>query len=215
MNRWGWFEERGKAAADALIRRHHKGLAVLVARICASYPWDCILTYEKIAELIASWYGRKPHRESVGRVVRLLASRGLLTKRRIFPGQRLPGLRFLSAHGTTAKDFPFRQLGERDPIPQSQRRRVRHRLREKHQATVAELVIDLPNAAMGPKHSSVVVTAGASQRQALIAREDAKPTRVDPELQKLFDEGEAYFEALEAAHDEAMFASVKRLRSPP
>ena len=58
MNPGGWFEERGKAAADALIRRGYKGLAVLVARICASYPWDCILTYDKIAEAIANWYGR-------------------------------------------------------------------------------------------------------------------------------------------------------------
>jgi hypothetical protein len=213
VNPWGWFEERGKAAADALIRRHQKGLAVLVARICASYPWDCILTYEKIAELIAGWHGRKPHRESVGRVVRLLAARGLLTKRRIFPGQRLPGLRFLSAHGTTAKDFPFRQLGERDPIPTSQRRRVRHRLREKHRGAVAELATELPQAVVGPKHSSPVVAAGASQRHAL-RREDAKPKRVDPELQKMFDEGFAHFEALEAAQDEAMLASVKRHRGP-
>lgn len=215
MNSWGWFEERGKAAADALIRRGYKGLAVRVARICASYPWECVLTYDKIADAIQSWYGRKPHRESVGRVVRLLALRGLLTKHRIFPGQRFPGLRFLSAHGTTAKDFPFRQLGERDPIPQSQRRRVRHRLREKHRGAVAELVAEAPQAVVGPKHSSQVVTAGASQRHFSAARADLKPKRVDPELQKIFDEGDAYFDALEAAHDVAMLAGVTRLRGPP
>jgi len=146
--------------------------------------------------------------------VRLLASRGLLTKRRIFPGQRLPGLRFLSAHGTTAKDFPFRQLGERDPIPQSQRRRVRHRLREKHRGAGAELVASVPRDVVGPRHSSPVVMASASQHHLSRTREASKP-RVDPELQKMFDEGFAHFEGLEAAHDDAMLASVMRMRGPP
>ncbi len=136
MNPCGWFEERGKAAADALIRRGYKGLAVLVARISASFPWDCILTYEKIAEAITEWFGRTPHPESVGRVVRILARRNLLISRRIMPGQQLPGLNFLSAHGTTAKDFPFRKLGERDPVPKHLRARMRHNLRARYRPAV-------------------------------------------------------------------------------
>lgn len=215
MNPGGWFEERGKAAADALIRRGYKGLAVLVARICASYPWDCILTYDKIAEAIANWYGRKPHRESIGRVARLLARQGLLTSHRVMPGQPLPGLGFLSAHGTTAKDFPFRRLGERDPIPQNHRRRVRRELRARHRPAAVEYTQVPESAIAGPKYSSTVTRIRTGHEKAPKHRRESRTTYVDPDLQKMFDAGNSYFDAKEAAEDAEMYASVKRLRSPP
>jgi hypothetical protein len=38
---------------------------------------------------------------------------------------------------------------------------------------------------------------------------------VDPDLQRIIDEGHAFFVANEAAEGEAMLARVKRLRAPP
>ena len=214
MNPWGWFEERGKAAADALLRCGYKCLAVLVARICASYPWDCILTYDKIAEATASWYGHKPHRESVGRVVRLLARRGHLTSRRIFPGQPLPGLRVLSAHGTTAKDFPFRQLGERDPVPKHRRTRMRHELRARHRPAPESVDEAAGDRIAAPKFSSHIA-ATVTAPQASTADQRPKGLDAFPDLAQMYDGVMAHLEAEDSKHDARMHESVTRLRGPP
>ena len=215
MNPRGWFEDRGKAAADALIKRSQKGLAVLVARVCASFPWECVLTYEKLASAVAEHFGRKPHRESVGRVVRQLARRGLLTSRRVMPGERVAGLKYPSCHGTTAKDFPFRRLGERDPVPKHRRARVRHQLRGRYPTSIASIPAAAASQFVGPKYSSHIEQSTSRSQFSRETSRNSKPTNIDPLLARMFAEGDAYFDAREATEDAQMYESVKRDRAPP
>ena len=182
MNPRGWFEDRGKAAADAMIKRSQKGLAVLVARVCASFPWECVLTYEKLASAVAEHFGRKPHRESVGRVVRQLARRGLLTSRRVMPGERVAGLKYPSCHGTTAKDFPFRRLGERDPVPKQMRTWVRHQLRGRYRTSIESIPAATDHQIVGPKHSSHIAPSILQQAISRERRRRSTAINVDPVL---------------------------------
>jgi hypothetical protein len=201
----GWLDERGRAAADATARCGRKGLSVLIARIIASFPWECYLTYEKIASRLAKWFGRVPHRESVGRILRALANAGLVKHRRIGPGGRLPGAGTkTSSHGTTANDFLFSAMGERDPIAKRLRARLRHDIRQS-----AAAICWQPEAQAFPSKPRFISTAVVSKQR------KSELEHVAPEIAEMAADLEEFFAEQDALADQDVYEGIKRSRVPP
>jgi hypothetical protein len=59
--------------------------------------------------------GRAYHRESIGRMRRLVTERGALSAKRLYPGQRPPGAKFRTSHGVVVTTVVWGALRVADP----------------------------------------------------------------------------------------------------
>ena len=104
------------------------GLSALSSAVLthvASFGEVCFQTYARIAEAL-SLNGRKPHPESVGRIVRQLSDAGLLGHRRILPGETPERAKWRSAQGTTENRIMVGALGVKR-LPKRERSALRAR----------------------------------------------------------------------------------------
>jgi hypothetical protein len=86
---------------------------------------NCWETDAQVADEIERTTGWRPHRESIGRKRRQMASRGLIQSTRIFMGTKPKGAKFATSHGTTEKRVLWSALGLRDPRGRAERRKAR------------------------------------------------------------------------------------------
>jgi len=138
-------------ASGAMIRLGWSRLASQVAGQIARF--DCNFeTYRSIGSQIGKLVGRRPHPESVGRLVREMARAGIVKHGRVMLGQKPEGAKYASARGTTNKTFNWRAVLEKNPLSRRQKRLARQQqaavLRER-----GELVKPLPSCA-APRDSS-------------------------------------------------------------
>lgn len=116
--------EAADRAAGAVLRLGWSKLAALVAGRTAQF--DCNFeTDTKLQQVIRRPDGGVYHTESIARVRRALRDAGLITSDRVFMGQKMPGAKFASAHGTTVKRFNWRAVVEKNPMSRRQRRLAR------------------------------------------------------------------------------------------
>lgn len=144
-------------ATGALIRLGWSRLASQVAGQIARF--DCNFeTYRTIGSRIGKLVGKRPHPESVGRLVRQMARAGIVKHSRVMLGQKPEGATFASALGTTNKTFNWRAVLEKNPMSRRNRRLARQ-----NQAAAlrvaGELVKPLPGCAAPrepsrPRHSA-------------------------------------------------------------
>lgn len=132
-------------ASGALIRLGWSRLASQVAGQIARF--DCNFeTYRSIASQIGKLVGRRPHPESVGRLVREMARAGIVKHGRVMLGQKPEGAKYASARGTTNKTFNWRAVLEKNPMSRRQRRLARQQQAAALRAA-GELVKPLPSCA--------------------------------------------------------------------
>ena len=121
----GSHERAAQVAARAFLGT--PGVTYLQAKIgahVASFGGQCWQTDNVVREALRRSDGRQYHRESIGRARRILARRGLIGSKRIFPSQRLPtGWR--SSQGTTNKHIVWKALGVRDPVTRGEKREAK------------------------------------------------------------------------------------------
>lgn len=149
------------------IRARQLALAALIDHGCtplegrvgahvAGYGECCFQTDKALQEIIERDYGRHYHRESIGRARRMVARAGFIQAKRLYPGQRVAGMKRGSEHGTTAKYFRWNTVGIRTnphtkrqrvinaAIAEAERKRVERAARPQHSAPIPHAVEAVP-----------------------------------------------------------------------
>jgi hypothetical protein len=88
----------------------------------ASFGDQCWQTDTTIQGVLRRWDGRSYHRESIGRARRLMARRGWIGSKRIFPQQTPIGAKYPSTHGTTSKHIQWKNIALRNPLTKRERK---------------------------------------------------------------------------------------------
>lgn len=210
-------EGLGALTVGMAVKRGLPRLASLILGEVAGYGGDYFRTDVSLQADIFAKSGWKPHRESIGRSRRQLASRWGVTKNtRIRTGQRpSPHADHPSAHGCARTELIWSALGMRTPA-RSIRKRERARARERARQTIAppkpQTAPERVDLVPGPKHSTPAPappsTAPGSNSSALAA---------DLAIAQIRAIGGRMGERIEAREDEAAVLSAERARKarPP
>lgn len=142
----GSCEHAADVAARALLERGATNLEAKIGAHVASFGDQCWQTDGKIREIIHRPDGRPYHVESIGRARRAMARAGWLISLRIFTGQKAPGARRVSAHGTTSKSLRWSVLNVTNPLTRGERRKAR--------IAAGEKVAPLGDPPMRPRYSA-------------------------------------------------------------
>lgn len=151
----GSCDHAAEVAARAFLAAGATLLGVKLAAYVASFGGVNWQTDVTIGRSIARPDGRPYHVESIGRVRRELARRGLLRSRRVMPGE-VPHERakFSSSHGTTAKSIAWRELGVRNPLARGARRRAQ---------ALQDKTADKPTLSARPRYTAPAPHVGGSR----------------------------------------------------
>jgi hypothetical protein len=145
----------------AVTRLGWSRLAALISGQIARF--DCNFeTYRGVAAEIGKLVGKRPHHESVGRIVREMARAGIVKHTRVMLGKKPEGAKFASARGTTNKTFNWRAVLEKNPMSRRQRRLARQQqaavLRERGELVKPLPTCSAPRDSSRPRHSAAPAT---------------------------------------------------------
>jgi hypothetical protein len=160
---------------------------------------SCWQTDVAVSKVVRRADGRAYHIESIGRARRRLAQRGLLQSRRVFAGQRLPGAKWPSSHGTTDKRLLWSKLGLRNPVTKREQREIRARQRANQRAYEVGAVLGSARDANQERAPSTAPRHSAAA-PALTPRPAPPPP---PELAAIFDRVGAMIDQRVSREDEA------------
>ena len=167
--------ERGKVAYVEAMQKGATPLGAAFAAVVASFPNGCFLTYKQIATRIKRTNGKEPHIKSVGRSARRDRELSLFDSKRIWCGHKDGPMDLPSAHGTTLNRVNFKKhLGMIDPVPQSERRKMRRAMKGRRRPVVERDPQERARAVSQPDHPKL------SHIQAVIAAAHPAPPPAKP-----------------------------------
>jgi hypothetical protein len=201
-HRGGSCDAAAGAAAAALLELGATRLQAAYAAHVARFGDHCWQIDRVVRDVLRKPGGGRYHRESIGRARRQLVQRGLIVSVRIFAGQKPPGARHASAHGTTSNAIRWTKLGVKNPLTRAQRRQARSNAESAVRpiARRRRRALELPS---GPVHSAPPPTLPPE-----LARMVGEAERA---LSRRWEASELELEQLEQEHDAGQLERVLEL----
>lgn len=168
-----------KIALASLVDQGCTALEAKVGAHVASYGRVCFQTDKALVEIFERDYGHKYHRESIARARRNLSRATFVRSKRLFPGQKVQGMKRGSTHGTTAKYFRWDALALSNPHTRRERAiQAALEAKERRDAEDERQRLERERRAGMPRHSAPPPT----------VIESSRPTTDDHELAEILDE---------------------------